>query len=180
MNSPSLKEIRKKLEMLEKEVNLQRSVIEVIQEPFFILNQKGEFLKANPKGMEMLGYPWEELREMVFMDVVALEDLDRIREGFKEMGQGSEVRLGIHIISRGGERVPAKFFGSPREEIFLITLRDLRERIQIEEEWEKKKKESIEKTRERDRYAQELQVLRNLYEEKEKEIEKMREQDVTG
>jgi diguanylate cyclase (GGDEF)-like protein/PAS domain S-box-containing protein len=178
MKPSSLKEFKMKVEMLEKDVNLQRSVIEVIQEPFFILNQKGEFLKANPKGMEILGYPWEELREMVFMDVVALEDLSRIRKGFEEMGQGSEVQLGVHIISRGGERIPAKFFGSPREETILITLRDLRERIQIEEEWEKTKKEFIEKIRERDRYAQELQALRNLYEEKVKEIENMSEEAV--
>jgi PAS domain S-box-containing protein len=150
MKPSSLKEFKMKVEMLEKDVNLQRSVIEVIQDPFFILNRKGEFLKANPKGIEMLGYPWEELREMVFMDVVALEDLSRIREGFEEMGQGSEVQLGVHIISRGGERIPAKFFGSPREETILITLRDLRERIQIEEEWQKNKKDFIEKIRERD------------------------------
>jgi diguanylate cyclase (GGDEF)-like protein/PAS domain S-box-containing protein len=178
MKPSSLKEFKMKVEMLKKEVNLQRSIIEVIQEPFFILNRKGEFLKANPKGMEMFGYPWEELREMVFMDVVSLEDLSRIREGFEEMGQGNEIRLGIHIISRGEERIPAKFFGSTREEIFFITLRDLRERIQIEEEWERTKKEFIEKIRERDRYAKELQVLRNLYEEKVKEIKKMREETV--
>ena len=164
--------------MLEKEVNLQGSIIEVIQEPFFILNRKGEFLKANPKGMEMLEYSWEELREMVFRDVVAHEDLSRIREGFEEMGQGNEVRLGTHIISRGGEQIPAKFFGSTREEIFFVTLRDLRERIEIEEEWERAKKEYIEKIRERDQYAKELQVLRNLYVEKVKEIRRMREKAV--
>jgi len=178
MKPSSLKEFKMKVEMLEKDVNLQRSVIEVIQDPFFILNRKWEFLKANPKGIEMLGYPWEELREMVFMDVVALEDLSRIREGFEEMGQGSEVQLGVHIISKGGEQIPVKFFGSPREETILITLRDLRERIQIEEEWQKNKKDFIEKIRERDQYAQELQALRNLYEEKAKEIENMREEAV--
>jgi len=178
MKPSSLKEFKMKVEMLEKDVNLQRSVIEVIQDPFFILNRKGELLKANPKGIEMLGYPWEELREMVFMDVVALEDLSRIREGFEEMGQGSEVQLGVHIISQGGEQIPVKFFGSPREDTLLITLRDLRERIQIEEEWQKNKMDFMEKIRERDQYAQELQALRNLYEEKAKEIENMREEAV--
>ncbi len=58
MESSSLKEFKMKVEMLEKEVTLQRSVIESIQDPFFILNRKGEFLKANPKGMDMLGYPY--------------------------------------------------------------------------------------------------------------------------
>jgi diguanylate cyclase (GGDEF)-like protein len=39
-------------------------------------------------------------------------------------------------------------------------------------------KELIQKTRERDQYAKELQVLRNLYREKVKEIEKMTEEAV--
>jgi len=167
-----------KIEMLENEINLQRSVLEVTQEPLFILNRKGEFIKANLKGMEMLGYSWEELREMVFMDVVALEDLSRFREGFEEMGQGNEARLEIHIVSRGGERIPTKFFGNPRDESLFITLRDLRDKKQIEDEWERTKKEFMEKIRERDRYAQEMQVLRDLYEEKVKEIEQMREEAV--
>ena len=75
MKSLSLKEIRTKVEALEKEIRLQRSILEAIQEPFFILNRKGDFLKVNPKGMEILGYPPEELQQMVFMDVVPLEDL---------------------------------------------------------------------------------------------------------
>jgi diguanylate cyclase (GGDEF)-like protein/PAS domain S-box-containing protein len=167
-----------KVDMLEKEITLQRSIIESIQEPFFVLNRKGEFLKTNSKGIEILGVPLEELREMVFIDVVALEDLSQIREGFEAMDQGNEVRLGIHIISRGGERIPVKFFGNTRRGTFFITLRDLREKIQIEEDWERVKKEVIEKIRERDRYVQELQTLRNLFEEKLKEIEKMREEAV--
>ncbi len=50
------------------------------------------------------------------------------------------------------------------------------EAIQAAEgEWEKTKKELMEKIRERDQYARELQVVQNLYREKLKEIEKMRE-----
>jgi diguanylate cyclase (GGDEF)-like protein/PAS domain S-box-containing protein len=178
MNLPSLKEIKMKVDMLEKEVTLQKSVIEVIPEPFFILNRKGEFLKINPKGMEVLGYTWGELREMVFMDVVAFEDLSQLREGLKEMGQGNEVQFEIYIISREGERIPVKFFGNIRDNTFFVTLRDLREKIQIEEEWAREKKRFIEKVRERDRYAKELQSLRNLYKKKLKEIEKMKEEAV--
>lgn len=178
MNLPSLKEIKMKVDRLEKEVTLQKSVIEVIPEPFFILNRKGEFLKINPKGMGLLGYTWEELREMVFMDVVAFEDLSQIREGLKEMGQGNEVQFEIYIISREGERIPVRFFGNIRDSTFFVTLRDLREKIQIEEEWEREKKRFIEKIRERDRYAKELQSLRNLYKKKLKEIEKMKEEAV--
>lgn len=178
MKSPSLKEVRTKVEDLEKEIHLQSSILEVIQEPFFILDGKGAFLKANPKGMEMLGYPWEELQKMVFIDVVALEDLSRIREGFEEMEQGKEIRFRAHLISRWGERIPAEFFGAIRKEAVLISMMDLRERIEAEGEGERTKKELMEKIRERDQYARELQALRDLYREKLKEIDKMREDAV--
>jgi diguanylate cyclase (GGDEF)-like protein/PAS domain S-box-containing protein len=178
MNSLSLKEIRTKVEALENEIRLQRSILEVIQEPFFILDQKGDFLKINPKGMEILGYPPEELQQRVFIDVVPLEDLNRIREGFEEMGRGKEVRFRTQITSRLGERIPVEFFGVLKEDAFFIMLKDLRERVEIEEEFERTKKEFTEKIRERDLYARELQVIRDLYKEKLKEIEVMKEEAV--
>jgi diguanylate cyclase (GGDEF)-like protein/PAS domain S-box-containing protein len=178
MRSLSLKEIRAEVEALEKEIRLQRSILEVLQEPFLILDPKGNFLKVNPKGMDMLGYPPEELQQMVFIDVVPLEDLHQVREGFEEMGQGKEVRFRTQITSRLGERIPVEFFGTFKEDIFFIILRDLRERIGIEEEFEKTKKEFMEKIRERDLYARELQVIRDLYKEKLKEIEMMKEEAI--
>jgi diguanylate cyclase (GGDEF)-like protein/PAS domain S-box-containing protein len=173
MRTLSLKEIRTKVEALEKEIRLQRSIYEVIPEPFFILDRNKDFLKVNPKGMEILGYPPEELQQRGFMDVVALEDLHRIREGFEEIGQGQEVRFRTKITSRLGERIPVELFGVSREDAIFIMLRDLRERIEIEEEFERTKKESTEKIRERDLYARELQVTRDLYKEKLKEVEVM-------
>jgi PAS domain S-box-containing protein len=178
MKSPSLKEVRRKVEALEKEIHLQRSILEVIEEAFFILDRKGEFLKANPKGMEMLDYPWDELQKMAFIDAVALEDLSRIREGFEEMEQDKEARFRTHVMTRRGERIPVEFTGIIKGETFFITLRDLRERIEAEEEWERTKKELAERIRERDQYARELQMFRDLYEDKLKEIEKLREEAI--
>ena len=172
------KELKMDIDLFRKEVDLQGSILEVIQDPFFILNQEGGFLKANPKGMEMLGYTWEELREMTFRNVVALEDFGRVREGFEEIGKGSGLRFRIHVISRGKERIPVSFFGNMQRECFFVTLRDLREKVRDEEEWEKTKQEYIEKIREKDRYLQELQALKNLYKEREKEIEQMREEAI--
>jgi diguanylate cyclase (GGDEF)-like protein/PAS domain S-box-containing protein len=176
MKTLSLKEIRTKVEALEKEIRLQRSIFEAIPEPLFILDRDGEFMKINPKGMEILGYPPEELQQRALMDVAPLEDLPRILEGFEEMRQGKEVRFKTQIISRLGERIWVEFFGVSREDAFFIVLKDLRERIQIEEEFEKAKKEFTEKIRERDLYAREIQVIRDLYKEKLKEIEVMKEE----
>jgi len=176
MKPISLKEIRTEIEALEKEIRLQRSLLEGIPEPFFILSREGDFLRVNPRGVELLGYPAEELRERVLMDVVSLEDLHRVREGLEEMAQGKKSRFRLQIISGFGERIPVEFFGVLREGAFFIMLTDMRERMEIEEELERSKKEFAEKIRERDLYARELQVTRDLYKEKLKEIEVMKEE----
>ena len=178
MPSLSLKEIRTRVEALEKEIRLQRSILEVLQEPFFILDRKGDFLKFNTKGMEILGYPPEKLQQMVFTDVIPLEDISRVIEGFEEMERGKEVRFRSHVASRLRGRIPVEFCGTFRENAFFITLKDLKERIEIEEEFERTKKVFTEKIRERDLYARELQVIRDLYKEKLKEIEMMKEEAV--
>ncbi len=59
MKSLSLKEIRTEIEALEKEIRLQRTILEVIPEPFFILDREGDFLKANPRGPNC----WDILRK---------------------------------------------------------------------------------------------------------------------
>ena len=176
MKTVSLSEIRTKVEGLEKEIRLQRSVLDVLPDPFIILDRKGEFLKVNPKGMDLFGYPPAELRQKVLMDVVPLEDLGRIREGFEQMELGRKVRFRTQVISRLGERIPVELFGAAGEDAFFVVMRDMRERIQTEEEFERAKKEFTEKIRERDLYARELQVIRDLYKEKLKEIEAMKEE----
>jgi len=178
MKSLSLKEIRTKVEALEKEIRLQRSILEVLQEPLFILNRKGYFIKGNPKGMEILGHPPEELQEMAFMDVVPLEDLSRVLEGFEEMEQGKEVRFRTHITSRLRGELPVEFFGTLRQGAFFIALRDLSEKIEAEEEFERTKRVFTKKIQERDLYAKELQMIRDLYKGKLGEIERMKEEAV--
>jgi diguanylate cyclase (GGDEF)-like protein/PAS domain S-box-containing protein len=178
MGSLSLKEISKRMKVMEKEITLHRSVLEVSHDPFFILDQKEEFLKASPKGMEMLIYPWEDLQQMAFIDVVPIEEIGLVREGFEGMRQGKEVCFRTQIVSRLGERIPVEFFGAFRGEVFLIALRGLREQIEIEGDFTRMKKELAENIRERDQYARELSVLRDLYDGKLKEIEKMREEAV--
>ena len=178
MTPLSLKEIMKKVEMMEKEIGLQRSILEVTQDPFFLLDQKEEFLKVSSKGMEMLLCPWEELRHMGFVEVVPLEELGRVREGFEEMRQGKEAHFRTHLVSRQGEQIPIEFFGAFRRGVFLIVVHDLRKKIEIEEELEGLRKELTEKSREKDLSVKELTILRELYDEKLKEIEQMREEAV--
>ncbi len=176
MKALSLRDISTKVEALEKEIRLQRSILDAIPEPFLILDRGGNFLKVNPKGMEFFGYSPEELEGRVLMDLVPLEDLSAIRDGLEEMGRGKEVRFRTRMISRLGERIPVELFGVHREDAFFITLRDLRERAEVEVEFERMKKEFADKIRERDLYARELRVIRDLYKERMKEIEVMKEE----
>jgi diguanylate cyclase (GGDEF)-like protein/PAS domain S-box-containing protein len=178
MTFPSLQEIKERVEILERELSLLRPTLEIVPDPVFILDQKGAFLKVNPRGEEMLGYPWKELEQMVFLDLVDLEDLSKVRDGFETMKENSEARLKTRILNRWGEMVPVEILGRFQDEAFLIVLRDLRETVRFEEAWKKKEKELHEKIRERDQYGRELQAMKNLYKEKLREIEKMREEAV--
>ena len=178
MPSPSLKEIRQRVEALEGELSLLRSFSEMLQDPFLILDPQGTFLRTNPRGEALLGYPWEELRQMVFQDVVDLEDLSTVRDQFEAMKASGEVRFKTRVVDQRGERIPAEVTGSFQEGRFLILLKDLRESIQYEMARQKREKELGEKVRERDQYARELQAMRDLYREKLKEIEAMREEAV--
>lgn len=114
MKSTSLDEIKLKVDALEREILLLRPIFEVIQDPFFILDQKGEFLKTNLKGMELLRYSWEDLQQMLFIDIVAIEDISKIREGYERMDEGKEVRMRMDVVSRSGERIPVEFIGTLR------------------------------------------------------------------
>ena len=106
--SPSLQEIKQRVEALERELSLLRSIPEILQDSFLFLDQKGTFLKVNPRGEVMLGYPWEELRQMVFLDVVDLEDLSRVRDGFEAMKENPEVRFKTRIVNRLGREGPGR------------------------------------------------------------------------
>ncbi|MGQ9645757.1 MAG: diguanylate cyclase [Thermodesulfobacteriota bacterium] len=173
---PSPKEIRMKLKRLEKKAPLQVSILEAIQDPFFILSQEGRLISVNPKGLDILGYPREELERMALADVVVQEDQDRLLQGCEEMGQGREIRLKTSILNWQGERIPVELIGIHREGMFFITFKDLREQLKNEEAWAKSKKELMEKIRERDDYARELRAMKDLYKEKLKEIDKMKEE----
>jgi diguanylate cyclase (GGDEF)-like protein/PAS domain S-box-containing protein len=176
MKSPSLKEIRLKVKGLEKKAPLQVPILEAIQDPFLIVSQKGEFITVNSKGLEILGYSWEELQKMALIDVVVQEDRGNILHGCEEMREGGEIHLKTVILSQQGERIPVELVGVPREGTFLMTLRDLREQLKSEEGWARSKKELMEKIRERDEYARELQAMKDLYKEKLKEIDRMKEE----
>jgi diguanylate cyclase (GGDEF)-like protein/PAS domain S-box-containing protein len=176
MLSSSLQEIKQRVETLEQELFLLRSVLEAFPDPVFILDSRKGFLRTNSKGEEMLGYTREDLQGMVFLDLIDLDDFNSVQDGFEALKKYPETRLKTWILNRRGEKIAVELFGHRQEEMFCIVLKDLRETVQFEEAWERRKKELTEKIRERDQYARELQAMKDLYKEKMKEIERMRDE----
>lgn len=168
----------KKIEEVEKDHHLENFIIESFPDPFFILNRKGEFLKINSKAMELIGFQLSELQRMDFIDLIPIDDLSYFKMFFEEMERGKDVKFQIKVLSRMGDKILVEFFGSFRGDHFFITLKDMRERMRIEEEWLKVKMDLQNKIRERDQYARELQVMKDLFKEKVNEIEKMREEAI--
>ncbi len=130
---------------------------------------------ANAKAMELLGSSWEEIQKLDFAGLIVPEDKQRVLSGFEEAAPNQQSEWVTRIVRPSGEPIPVEIFLTYREEIYLVSVRDLRERIRAEEYWERTKRELIEKIRERDQYARELQAVRDLYKEQLKEIKEMKE-----
>jgi diguanylate cyclase (GGDEF)-like protein len=164
-----------KLETLKKEIPIVSPIIDAIQDPFFILSPQGVVLLSNPKGMELFGASWEELEQTELSRWVASGDRNRVHRELEEMEEGKQIQLRIHILHPSQGEIPADFFLIMRGEVCFVTLRDLRDRMRTEEDWNRTKREFADRARERDQYARELQVMRDLYKEKLKEIRDIKE-----
>ena len=181
MEPSSPKELKMEVTSWERKFIFRDPSLRPSRTPFSSSIRRGVFLKANPKGLEMLGYALGRPSERwSLIDVVALEDFGRVREGFEEIGKGNELRFRIHVDQPSGRsEFLSSFFGSMQDGMFFHypegLEREIRERRGMGED---RRRNSSKKFAERDQYARELQALKNLYKEKLKEIEKMREEAV--
>ena len=176
MQKSSVKRIQQKTGVREKERDVMTSFFERIPEPLLILDPKGAFLKVNQRAAEILGYSNEELQQRVLFDLVIPEERDIVQKAFEEIESGGEVCLKISLLNPSKERIPVELVGTSDGEFFFMTLKDVREKMQMEEELEKTKKNLMEKIRERDQYARDRQAISDIYKEKSKEIEKLKEE----
>jgi diguanylate cyclase (GGDEF)-like protein/PAS domain S-box-containing protein len=176
MQKSSVKRIQQKTGVREKERDVMTSFFERIPDPLLILDPKGAFLKVNHRAAEILGYSNEELQQRVLFDLVIPEERDIVQKAFEEIESGGETRLSASFFDSSRERIPVELVGTSDGEFFFMTLKDVRGKMQMEEELEKAKKNLMEKIRERDQYARERQALSDIYKEKLKEIEKLKEE----
>lgn len=104
-------------------------LIDQASDGIFVTDLAGNYREANRRGLEMLGYTLEELRQKTIADLVVIDDVDRrpIRTG--------ELNTGVHILSerrlrrKDGVAIPveisAKKLGDGR---FLGIVRDITQR----------------------------------------------------
>ena len=156
------------MDPLEKEINLLRSLVDVAPTPLVILDGTGRFLRVNPRGMEVLGYSSEELRQMRMTDLLMADDTEGARSLLIKRVEEEIPPFRTFLASRSGERKPVELSGCATGGHLFITLKDLSERFRVEEEIEKIKLDFARQIREKDQYAQ----------EKMKEIEAMREEAI--
>ncbi len=176
VDSPSLQEIRQRVEELEKELSFFRVLLQMVQDPIVFLDPKGGLLEINQRGQEILGYREQELRHKAFIDLVNLDDLSRVRDEMDSMKEDLNVPFNLRVVNRSGEIISMEISGCRRNGGYVLFLKDLRETEKREALRERKEKELKDKIRERDLYARELQSMKDLYKQKSKDIEAVKEE----
>jgi PAS domain S-box-containing protein len=116
-----------------------RSLIDNASEAILLTDIEGNFLEANRKAEELLGYGKAELLRMNVRQVHPEEDLERIMTGFKETIQNGEGSLlNTRVLRKDGAQVPVDITGSTIEyagkTITQGIIKDIRERQRAEEE----------------------------------------------
>ncbi len=178
MASPSIEKVKSKVKELERGVDLFKSVLDCMQEPFFVLGSRGTFVQANPKGRELLGYPGKELQKLALYDVASFESIPGINDLFRQLRQNQPVRLETRLVRSGGESFSAELRGVLRNGVFLFTLKDLTESIRAVLERESLLENIEKEAREGARYARQVRTLKALYRQKVMEMERMRKDAV--
>ncbi len=70
---------------------------------FFILDRKGRFTEVNPKFAELLGYTSEELIGHTSRRIIHPEDLDKIRDFFRDVLKGGVHKTEFRAITKDGK-----------------------------------------------------------------------------
>ncbi len=176
--SSFLKELPILLETPEAVHSLLKTLLEVVPDPFIVLSCEGDILGINRRALELLGDAPEALQQVSFADRISDEDQRRVREAFEKMQNESLLSLHFRLMNRSSETIPVAGWFFFHQDAFWIVLKDLRESLRMKEEEERLRQALMETIRERDQYAKELQVMRDLFRERTKEVEKMKEEAI--
>ncbi len=113
-----------------------RSLFEVSEDLFMIMDRAGTVLHANPATCRLLGYPLGELVGKKHSDLVGPSDRARVQNGLDLVLGGGRTVLEVRCLTREGEEVPLECLFQPFESdgapAVVCFARNLSERIKIQ------------------------------------------------
>ncbi|MBY0578730.1 MAG: bacteriohemerythrin [Burkholderiales bacterium] len=124
--------------MLQQQKQLSDDIINSLPGIFYMLDEKGRFIRINPQFTEVTGYSEKEIRRMHALDFFDGDDkkliLERIFEVFEKGDSSAEAEL----VSKSGDKAPYFFTGHKTVidgKYYLVGLgTDISERLELEAE----------------------------------------------
>lgn len=100
-------ERRRAEEALREAEQKYRELFENAKDAIYVHDLEGRYTSVNPAAEELTGYPRDEILSMTFLDLVAPEYRNEVRDNLdKKLQAEGETSYEIEIIGKGGQRVP--------------------------------------------------------------------------
>jgi PAS domain S-box-containing protein len=110
----------------------------------FFLDPSGKIVDVNKKFIELLGYDLAEITAMRMVDLVIQDDQDKYRDALQRIISNSSAVFEVFFKKRNGESFPAEVssnkFAWGDKKMIQGSVRNISERKQTEEEYEKYRK----------------------------------------
>ncbi|MEW6116569.1 MAG: PAS domain S-box protein [Nitrospirota bacterium] len=104
---------RKRLEEdLKREKKFTESALSILQDLFYVVDQKGRFLLWNKRVNEVTGYSDEEIAVMRPAHFVSAEDAPRIAAATERVMNHGEATAEVDVMTKSGKRIPYELKGS--------------------------------------------------------------------
>lgn len=135
---------RKKYEQeLERQVRLNRNILNSLPELFFIISADQKIERVNDQFRGTLGYGIEDLSEMSPTDFITEEDKEAAQLAIEKAFKEGSVEVELTLQAKGGQKVPYIISGTVREldgQAYLLGAGiNISDRIQAEENLKKEK-----------------------------------------
>ncbi len=122
-------------EALRESEQKHRALIENASDAIFVVDGKGQYVEANKKACQMLGYSEEEFLSFDIRDIAAPDQLDVVLGYFDELLQRGRMSRTFDVIAKGGRRLALELNAVRLANgTYLGIGRDVTRRRQAEEE----------------------------------------------
>ncbi len=98
-------------ELLKRQIQFSDDVINNLPGVFYVLDDQGGFVRANPEMIRVSGYGSEEFFKLSALDLFGGSDKNRIREKIGEVFMNNDASLEADLVTRSGQKIPYYFSG---------------------------------------------------------------------